>query len=555
MKMNTWKRLGLQNSMLLAMVGANLLSGLSMDILIIQGDAPPSPHVLRLAGFLDLTFIPIVFGLAVAFIIIYERPIRRSIQSLAAGQPIPGNLLRQARRRLLNEPFMLMTLSWSLWLYATLVYAGTFWLSGAGPLEIHRALFRSLSTGLTTVVVAFFLLESILQKWLAPVFFPQGGLSQVSRVMRIRLSVRLGCLLLACNVVPLLTIVGATLRIVAVAADQRQLAAMIRRSIIIDAAVFMAVAAFLVFIVSRNLTQSTSAIIRVLKRIRQGDFDHRVRVTANDEIGYAGDVINAMSEGLKERDAMRHSLALAREVQQRLLPRADVFERNGLQIAGRSVYCDETGGDYYDFFSAARADSPQVVFALGDVSGHGIASALLMATARSALRQRAALSGDPARIVTDVNRQLVDDVQESGQFMTLLFFLYTPGTRELHWVRAGHDPALLYDPAADRFETLRGDGIALGLSSDYKYRSHRRSHCTAGQIIVVGTDGVWETRNAANEMFGKQRVRELVRRHARSDARRIMDAILEALGLFLGTQPAEDDITLMVVKITDDDPV
>ena len=552
--MTTLKRLRLQNSMLLAMVGANLLSGLSMDILIIQGDAPPSPYVLRLANFLDLTFIPIVFGLAIVFIIHYERPIRRYIQRLGAGQPIPGHLTHQARRRLLNEPFMLMTLSWSLWFYATLVYAGTFWLSGAGPLEIHRALFRSLSTGLTTVVVAFFLLESILQKWLAPLLFPQGGLSRTSRVMRIRLSVRLGCLLLACNVVPLLTIVGATLRIVAVATDQHQLATMIRRSIIIDAVLFMIVGAVLVFIVARNMAQSTNAIIRVLKRIRQGDFDHRVHVTANDEIGYAGDVINAMTEGLKERDAMRHSLALAREVQQRLLPRVDGFESNALQIAGRSVYCDETGGDYYDFFAVGRADSPQVVFALGDVSGHGIASALLMATARSALRQRAALPGDPARIVTDVNRQIVGDVQESGQFMTLFFFLFAPNTRALQWVRAGHDPALLYDPAADRFETLKGDGIALGLNGDYAYRAYRRGHCAVGQIIVVGTDGVWETRNAANEMFGKQRVRELVRRHARSDARRIRDAILKALRLFLGPRRAEDDITLLVVKIVAHDP-
>ena len=553
--MTTWKRLRLQNSMLLAMVGANLLSGLSMDILIIQGDAPPSPHILRLAGLLDLTFIPIVFGLAVVSIIRYERPIRRAIQRQAAGQTISGNLARQARRRLLNEPFMLMMLSWSLWLYATLIYTGTFWLGGAGPLEIHRALFRSLGTGLTTVVVAFFLLESILQKWLAPVFFPQGGLSQVSRVMRIRLSVRLGCLLLACNVVPLLSIVGAALRIVSVATDQDQLATMIRRAIIIDAAVFIIVGAFLVFIVARNMAQSTNAIIRVLKRIRQGDFGHRVRVTANDEIGYAGDVINAMTEGLKERDAMRNSLTLAREVQQRLLPRVDVFESGGLQIAGRSVYCDETGGDYYDFFSAGREKSSRVVFALGDVSGHGIASALLMATVRSALRQRAALSGDPARIVRDVNLQLVGDVQESGQFMTLFFFLFAPGARELQWVRAGHDPALLYDPATDSFEMLKGEGVALGLSGDYVYRSYRRDHCAAGQIILVGTDGVWETRNAANEMFGKQRVRELMRRHARSDARRIRDEILNALRLFLGSRRAEDDITLMVVKVLADDSV
>ncbi len=547
--MNAWTRFRLKNSMLLAMVGANLLSGLSMDILILQGDAPPSPAVLQLATFLDLTFIPIVFLVAVLGVIRYERPIRRYLRRQSAGRPISGNLTRKARRRLLNEPFMLLMVSWSLWLYGTLIYAGLFWLSDAGPLEIHRALFRSLSTGLTTVVVAFFLLESILQKWLAPVFFPRGGLSRISRVMRIRLSVRLGCLLLACNVVPLLSILGASLRIVAVASDQHELANMIRRAIITDTVVFMVVGAFLVFLVARNIAQSMDEITRVLKHIRQGDFDHRVRVSASDEIGYAGDVINAMTEGLKERDAMRHSLALAREVQQRLLPRVDVFGCETLQIAGRSVYCDETGGDYFDFFTVTRDGSRQIAFALGDVSGHGIASALLMATVRSALRQRAALPGDPARIVRDVNLRLVDDVQESGQFMTLLFFLYAPDTRTLQWVRAGHDPALLYDPATDRFESLKGEGIALGLNGDYTYSTNRRSDCQPGQILVLGTDGVWETCNAQQEMFGKRRVRDLVRRHAGSDAREIRNAILAALTAFLGDQRAEDDITLMVAKL------
>ncbi len=547
--MNAWTRFRLKNSMLLAMVGANLLSGLSMDILILQGDAPPSPAVLQLATFLDLTFIPIVFLVAVLGVIRYERPIRRYLRRQSAGRPISSNLTRKARRRLLNEPFMLLMVSWSLWLYGTLIYAGLFWLSDAGPLEIHRALFRSLSTGLTTVVVAFFLLESILQKWLAPVFFPRGGLSRTSRVMRIRLSVRLGCLLLACNVVPLLSILGASLRIVAVASDQHELANMIRRAIITDTVVFMVVGAFLVFLVARNIAQSMDEITRVLKRIRQGDFDHRVQVSASDEIGYAGDVINAMTEGLKERDAMRHSLALAREVQQRLLPRVDVFGCETLQIAGRSVYCDETGGDYFDFFTVTRDGSRQIAFALGDVSGHGIASALLMATVRSALRQRAALPGDPARIVRDVNLRLVDDVQESGQFMTLLFFLYAPDTRTLQWVRAGHDPALLYDPATDRFESLKGEGIALGLNGDYTYSTNRRPDCQPGQILVLGTDGVWETCNAQQEMFGKRRVRDLVRRHAGSDAREIRNAILAALTAFLGDQRAEDDITLMVAKL------
>ena len=91
-----------------------------------------------------------------------------------------------------------------------------------------------------------------------------------------------------------------------------------------------------------------------------------------------------MTDGLKERDQLRLSLDLAMEIQQRLLPR-DSIKMNGLEIAGKSIYCDETGGDYYDFLTFGRE---KVCVAVGDVSGHGIPSALLMATVRSSLRQR-----------------------------------------------------------------------------------------------------------------------------------------------------------------------
>lgn len=546
--MNAWTKFRLQNSMLIAMVAANLISGLSMDLLILQGDAPPPPEIMTIANFLDLTFIPTVFLISVGFTIWYERPIRRFIGHLAAGRVIAGRLRRQARQRLLNEPFMLIMVSWSLWLYATLIYSGLFWLNHAHPVEIHRALFRSIGNGLITIVVAFFLLESILQRWLAPVFFPEGGLSRTPRVLRIGLGVRLAALLLACNVVPLVTITGSTHRIIASSTDPEDVINMIRSAIIYDAVTFIVVGGVLTWLVVRTLSRSMDEIIRVLKHIRNRDLNQKVRVTANDEIGYAGDVINEMVEGLKERDAMQQSLTLAREVQQQLLPAANIVTRDGLQMAGRSVYCDETGGDYFDIFPMVGDGRRKIAVTVGDVAGHGIPSALLMATVRGGLRQRASLPGTPAQIITDLNRQLSRDVEKSGQFMTLFFGVFDPGRWTLDWVRAGHDPALLYDPQSDRFEILKGSGVALGIADDWSYAATTWKRFDEGQILLIGTDGIWEARNRRNAMFGKAALRDLIRQNARHDARDIRDAILEALDRFQEGSRPEDDITLIVVK-------
>jgi len=206
-------------------------------------------------------------------------------------------------------------------------------------------------------------------------------------------------------------------------------------------------------LVSRNLTSPFNEIVQTLKWVKNGRFDKKVQVTSNDEIGYTGDVINEMTEGLIERERMQQSLNLAKEIQQNLLPKGNL-KINGFDIAGKSVYCDETGGDYYDFISIQDADNQKIGVAIGDVSGHGISSALLMAAVRSSLRLRASLSGSIAKIISDVNRHLVQDVEDSGQFMTMFFLTLNTESGQLEWVRAGHDPAIIYDPGLDSFNEV-----------------------------------------------------------------------------------------------------
>jgi sigma-B regulation protein RsbU (phosphoserine phosphatase) len=275
-----------------------------------------------------------------------------------------------------------------------------------------------------------------------------------------------------------------------------------------------------------------------------------VQVFSNDEIGYTGDAINEMTEGLIERERLQQSLNLAKEVQQNLLPKSNL-KVNGFDIAGKSVYCDETGGDYYDFIIIDDVAEPKIGVAIGDVSGHGISSALLMATVRSSLRQRASLPGSTARIISDVNRQLVQDVEDSGQFMTLFFLALDTATRQLEWVRAGHDPAMLYDPGSDSFNELNGSGIALGVDAAWIYEDNMKTDFSKDQIIFLSTDGIWEARNKKGKMLGKEPILNAIRQNSSSDATQIIDAIFDILDEFIGEVKIEDDITSVIIKMQD----
>jgi sigma-B regulation protein RsbU (phosphoserine phosphatase) len=248
---------------------------------------------------------------------------------------------------------------------------------------------------------------------------------------------------------------------------------------------------------------------------------------------------------------MQESLDLAREVQQTLLPQTDP-KLDGLDIASAIVYCDETGGDYYDFLTGDDANPRKLTVALGDVSGHGISSALLMASVRAFLRQRSALSGGMGQVVTDVNRQLAVDVEDTGGFMTLFYMTIDMANQRLNWVRAGHEPAIFYDPITDTFEELRGTGMALGVNADGQYLEFEKADLAKGQIIILGTDGIWEARNPKGEMFGKAPIYRLIRQYADADAKGLLTACLFSLEKFRDGVKPDDDVTLIVIKITQD---
>jgi sigma-B regulation protein RsbU (phosphoserine phosphatase) len=323
---------------------------------------------------------------------------------------------------------------------------------------------------------------------------------------------------------------------------------LLRTAIFMNAFVFLGIGIFLTWLVSKNLTIPFAEIIQTLRGVRNGRFDKKVQVTTNDEIGYTGDVINEMTEGLKERERMQQSLDIAMEVQQNLLPDKNP-EIEGLDIAGTSIYCEETGGDYYDYLMTGEKDQKKICLVVGDVADHGIPSALLMTTARAFLRQRTSRSGELDQVVADVNRQLCRDVEDSGRFMTLFICEIDREKQVIQWVNAGHDPAMIYDREGGQLEELTGNALPLGVSETATYQKSDRT-LIEGQIIMMGTDGIWEAQSPQGEMFGKERFKDIIRENADQPAKKIIEAVIKEVDRFCHPLGKADDLTLVVTKIT-----
>ncbi len=312
---------------------------------------------------------------------------------------------------------------------------------------------------------------------------------------------------------------------------------------------------FILFLI-RTVTWKTASAIKEVSRsagkVAKGNFDALPVVTTHDEVGDLIQSFNSMVRQLKERIRLKNTLDLAMDIQQSLLPKSDPLIR-GLDIAGKSIYCDETGGDYYDFLEKNGTQAGEIDVIVGDVSDHGIPSALLMATTRASLRQRASMPGSLKEIIVDVNRQLFRDVETSGQFVTLFYTSIDTNKKRIKWVRAGHDPAFIYDRETGEFIELAGKGMALGAIENVEYEEHQLE-IVKGQTIVIGTDGIWETQNNDGRTFGKTAFQELVRRHVDKPARTIVEIVMDEVKNFRIPHEQEDDITLVIIKIEEQVP-
>ena len=238
---------------------------------------------------------------------------------------------------------------------------------------------------------------------------------------------------------------------------------------------------------------------------------------------------------------------MAMEVQQSLLPSSiPTFE--GLDLAGHSTYCDETGGDYYDFLDISDSPEQELHLAVGDVMGHGIAAAMLMATARGILHSRTSSKTSLADLMTHMNELLVRDT-EGERFMTMLLVTVDRDEGTMRWASAGHGPPILFDPEQDMFVDLIRGQLPLGLVAGVSYHENVYRDLVQGQIILAATDALWETRNLDGEEFGMDRLQDALRGVADRSAQEISDALHGAVEAWCAPRKPNDDLTLVVVKV------
>lgn len=308
--------------------------------------------------------------------------------------------------------------------------------------------------------------------------------------------------------------------------------------------------AMLLFFIRMMITKTTMAIKEVSQtasNLANGHFGEPLKVHTRDEVGELIENFNTMTSQLQKGVHLQEEMDFAKKVQMTLLPQKD-FSDNGLEVSGVSIYCDETGGDYFDLIRSETHPGRQHVI-VGDVVGHGIGAALLMATLRALVRAIVDRPGNPEELIGEVNQQLCQDTSKFGNFATLFYLRIDTTDRELQWVRAGHDPAILYYPETGKFIELKGKGLVLGLDKDYTYQSNSFPFTGEKMILLIGSDGVWESVNNENEQFGKQRVKDIIAENAHLVPHDLLNCINKSIEQFRGNTALSDDITLVAISI------
>jgi sigma-B regulation protein RsbU (phosphoserine phosphatase) len=313
------------------------------------------------------------------------------------------------------------------------------------------------------------------------------------------------------------------------------------------AAVAVLAAVALAFALASAVSRPVQSLIGFMQRVGSGDLEAKAAFGGSGEFRQLADALNRMIADLRDRLRLLHSLGIAMEVQRRLLP-ASAPKVRGLDVAGHSTYCDETGGDYFDFLVLDKAAPDQVLVALGDVMGHGVAAALVMAGVRAVLRDRAVAAGDLAELMGRLNNFISAD-HGGDRFMTMHLSVIDSRTGTMRWVSAGQDPVIVFDPVDNRFTEVGEGDLPLGVMDDTQYSERISPAFRPGQILFIGTDGVWEMPDAKGEQYGKDRLREVIRECAARSADEIARSVRERLTAFRGDVKSVDDVTFVVVKV------
>jgi serine phosphatase RsbU (regulator of sigma subunit) len=242
-------------------------------------------------------------------------------------------------------------------------------------------------------------------------------------------------------------------------------------------------------------------------------------------------------------DATQREMKSAGEVQRMLLPTSAPIVP-GLEIAGSYWPFDHVGGDYYDYFSA----DGRLSLVIADVSGHGLASALVMAGLRRLLRSCVEMHDDVGEILSIVNRAVFEDTV-GGRFVTAFFGSVDIETRELTYASAGH-PSYIVTPSGDATR-LNSGNIPLGLLREEVMTSRPPVVLQPGEVLVLLTDGLYEAQNSNGELWGVDALLQTIHQHRNQTADGIIAAVHAGVHAHCDPNPVNDDMALIVVKVAE----
>jgi sigma-B regulation protein RsbU (phosphoserine phosphatase) len=331
-------------------------------------------------------------------------------------------------------------------------------------------------------------------------------------------------------------------------------------------AILFLIAEAIALIIGVSLTRTITGAVHELyegtERVTKGDFSHRIPAHGQDQLAELAVSFNQMTQNVqrllaveKERERLHAELEIAREVQNQLYPR-QVPQLSSLQLTAMCDPARMVSGDYYDY---QQLDPHKAAIAIGDVAGKGISAALLMATVQSSFRSQlrsslelATAAGEDgtrtavstSHVVSSLNQQLYVDTSPE-KYATFYLGVYDETTSTLTYTNAGHlPPVLIHNGEATRLDV---NGMVVGVFPRAEY-DESRVKLEPGNLLVFFTDGVTEPEDAYGEMFGEERLIELVLKNIHLEDRLLLEAIAQAVRQWTGSDELQDDMTLLLVR-------
>ena len=302
------------------------------------------------------------------------------------------------------------------------------------------------------------------------------------------------------------------------------------------------------FVLVGSIVRNVNRLTRATRAVARGDFSVRIHSRSRDQIGDLTRSFDGMAESIQkllvetaEKQRLQSELGIARTIQHKLLPPLEA-SLPGLTVLAHFEPVAEIGGDYYDYVGMPDG---RTAVALGDVSGHGLSTGLLVAMAKAALSTLLEAGHHGAELFSRMN-DLIHRSTDPRHYMTLAVLAYDPNSRRGLLANSGQ--LAPYRVSAGRVEALTLPGLPLGLFPDRTF-PEREYAFEAGDLVVFLTDGFVEAVDDRDEAFGFERLEALLATHAAGGAAAVRDALLAAVRVHTGGRAADDDRTLLILTL------